>query len=365
MKKNQVPMKKLLPLALLATSGAALAQTNVQVYGRLHAGVDHVSVSATPTLPGGESTTRVADNSSKFGFRGTEDLGNGMTAFFQMEGSAKIDVGTGGLNDKDTYVGLSSRMGQIRLGRFSTPMKDMNGLTNRFFGEGIQDDANISQLGGEGTIYGFNRRQSNSIRYTTPVIGGFVGAIQRGQDVEGPGGNSVVSGSVLYTGGPLKIGGVYEDHRNLNPGFKDKMYRLSANYDFGGGDVGVSYNRITYDVAAGSLERGYVTVTGAYKVGGGSLIGRYGVAGNVGGSAPNGTSLTKTGTTLVRGSDSGAKQFTLGYEYYLSRRTQVYTYYTQTANDRNANYTFGSNSFSTPALGSKVSGYIVGMAHVF
>jgi predicted porin len=197
------------------------------------------------------------------------------------------------------------------------------------------------------------------------MFGNLVGTIQRGQDVEGPGGNSVVSGSVLYTGGPLRVGGVYEDHRDLTPGFKDKMYRLSANYDFGGGDVGVSYNRIMYDVAAGSLERGYFTVTGAYRLGGGSLIGRFGVAGDVGGSAPNGTSLSKTGTTLVRGPDSGAKQFTLGYEYYLSKRTQVYTYYTQTANDRNANYTFGSNAFSTPAFGSTVSGYIVGMAHVF
>ena len=365
MKKNQVSIGKLLPLALLATSSTALAQTNVQFYGRMHAGIDNVSVSATPTNPGGESATRVSDNSSKFGFRGKEDLGGGMSAFFQIEGSAKIDVGTGGLNEKDTYVGLGGHWGKIQLGRFSTPMTDMNGLTNRFFGEGIQDDANISQLGGDSTVYGFNRRQSNSFRYQTPSINGFVGTIQRGQGIEGPGGNSVVSGSVLYTGGPLKVGGVYEDHRNLNPGFKDKMYRLSANYNFGGGDVGVSYNRITYNVAAGSLERGYFTVTGAYKIGGGSLIGRYGVAGNVGGSAPNGTSLTKTGTTLVRGSDSGAKQFTLGYEYYLSKRTQVYTYYTQTANDRNANYTFGSNSFSTPALGSKVSGYIVGMVHVF
>jgi predicted porin len=366
MKKRTMLLGSLLPAALLAAPDAALAQANVTVYGRIHAGLDHVSVSKTPTLAGGESATRVSDNSSKFGFRGVEDLGSGNAAFFQIEGSAKIDTGAGGINDKDTYVGLRSKsLGQVQLGRFSTPIKDMNGMTNRFLGEGIQDDANISQLGGDSTVYGFNRRQSNSLRYQTPSLGGFTGTLQRGQDVEGPGGNSVLSGSVIYQGGPLKAGAGYEEHRNLNPGFKDKIYRVSMNYNFGGGDVGVSYNRLTYNVARGSLERGYFTVTGAYKIGAGALIGRYGVAGDVSGSAPVGTSLTRTGTSLVRGPDSGAKQFTLGYEYNLSKRTQLYTYYTQTDNDKNANYTFGSNAFSTPAPGSKVSGYILGIVHVF
>lgn len=348
-------------LLALPVLGFAQESSSVTVYGRIHAGLDHVSMSATPGKAG-ESLTRVSDNSSKLGFRGSEDLGNGLSAVFQIEGGARIDDGTGALNSKDSYVGLNSKTyGRVTLGRFATPVRKMNNYTNRFFGEGIQDDANISQLGGEG----FNRRASNALSYQTPSFKGFSATIHRASENEAASGDRILSSMLQYENGALKGAIGYESHKDVRPGFTDKMYRAMMNYQFGGGDVGVGYNRMIYNIAAGSLERDYFTVTGSVQAGPGAVIGRIGIAADVKGSAAVGASVDVKGTALVRGADSGAQQLTLGYEYKLSKRTQLYTYYTQTDNDKNANYTFGGNSFSGVKKGAKVSGYMLGVAHIF
>lgn len=360
LKRGVVAVCLALP-ALCFGQSANVGASNVTIYGRIHAGIDRVTQSATPGKAG-ETLVRVSDNSSKFGLRGTEDLGGGMTAFFQIEGNAKIDDGTGALNSKDTYVGLGGKTyGRLMLGRFATPVRQMNNYSNRFLGEGIQDDANISQLGGDG----FNRRSSNSISYQTPQFGAFTATVYRASENEAANGDRILSGMLQYGAGPLKAGLGYETHKNLTPGFTDKMLRVAANYQFGGGDVGVAYNRMTYNIGAGSLERDYFTVTGSWKLGPGALIGRYGIAGDVSGSAPNGASVDVKGTALVRGADSGAAQATLGYEYNLSKRSQLYAYGTRTRNDKNANYTFGGNSFSSVKKGATVSGVMLGIVHVF
>lgn len=364
MKKNAMQLNKIATALLLAVPGCVLAESSVVVYGRIHAGLDRIETSSSATAPNGESVSRVSDNSSKIGFRGREDLGNGNTAFFQIEGNAKLDDGTGAINSKDTFVGLENpAYGRIALGRFATPIRQINGYTNRFVGEGIQDDANISQLGGEG----FNRRASNAVSYRTPVLQGFSATIYRASENEASNGDRIYSGIVQYVNGPVKGAVGYEKHTDVRPGYGEKMFRAVANYNFGGGggDVGVAWNRMVYDIASGDLRRDYFTITGAYKAGGGSFIGRFGVAGDVSGSAPDGASVTVKATSLVRGNDSGARQATLGYEYYLSKRSTVYAYYTQTNNEKNANYTFGGNAFATTRKGARLSGVMLGVIHLF
>lgn len=355
-------LNKIAAALLLAVPGCVLAESSVVVYGRIHAGLDHIESSTSAASPHGESLSRVSDNSSKIGFRGREDLGNGNTAFFQIEGNAKLDDGTGAINSKDTFVGLENpAYGRIALGRFATPIRQINGYTNRFVGEGIQDDANISQLGGEG----FNRRSANAVSYRTPVLQGFSATIYRASENEASNGDRIYSSIVQYVNGPIKGAVGYEKHKDLRPGFSEKMYRAVGNYNFGGGDVGVAWNRMVYDVASGDLQRDYFTITAAYKAGGGSFIGRFGIAGDVSGSAPDGASVTIKTTSLVRGEDSGAKQATLGYEYYMSKRSTVYAYYTQTNNDKRANYTFGGNGFASVKQGAKLSGVMLGVIHLF
>lgn len=364
--KRYLQLQYLAPAALLVLPALAWAEnSSVTIYGRIHAGIDSMSVSSTTTTPGGESVRRVSDYSSKLGFRGKEDLGGGWSALFQIEGGLAIDAGTGVLNDKDTYVGLASRdYGQVQLGRFATPIRKINDYTNRFLGEGPQDDANISQLSSDNAV-GFNRRQANAISYRTPRMAGLVATVFRGATLEAPGGDSVFSSSLQYdNGSPLTGAAGYEVHNNLTPGMRDKMYRLMMNYKFSAGDIGVGYNRVIYQVAKGTLERDYFTVTGAWKIGTDALIGRIGIAGDVGGSAPDGTTLAAKGTSLTHGADSGATQITLGYQHNLSKRTQLYTYYTRLANERLANYSVGTAS-AAPARGATIRGLVLGVVHVF
>lgn len=363
---RRMQLQCLVPAALVVLPALACAQgSGVTVYGRIHAGIDSMSVSSTTAVPGGESVRRVSDYSSKMGFRGREDLGGGWSALFQIEGGLATDAGTGVLNDKDTYVGLAStQYGQVQMGRFATPIRKINDYTNRFLGEGPQDDANIGQLSSDNAV-GFNRRQANAISYRTPSMAGLTATVYRGATVEAANGDSVFSSSLQYAdGGPLTGAVGYEVHNNLTPGMRDKMYRAMMKYVFSAGDVGVGWNRLRYQTAKGTLARSYFTVTGAWKIGADALIGRIGVAGDVGGSAPDGATLAAKGTSLTHGADSGATQMTLGYQHNLSKRSQLYLYYTRLANERLANYSVGTAS-AAPARGATIRGLVLGVVHLF
>ena len=111
--------KRMLVAAVAAAlSGFANAQTNVQVYGLLDLGVEHI----TNANANGGGVTRVTSggsNNSRFGFRGSEDLGGGLKAVFNLEGQLDLDVGAsdGPLFRRQANVGLEGRLGKLILGR--------------------------------------------------------------------------------------------------------------------------------------------------------------------------------------------------------------------------------------------------------
>jgi predicted porin len=112
-------------LAAAAACSAAHAQTNVQVYGLLDVGVEslnHASAtggSVVKTISGGMNTSR-------WGFRGTEDLGGGLKAVFGLEGGIMMDTGAqdGALFRRQAYVGLEGAYGRVVLGRSFTSVYD-------------------------------------------------------------------------------------------------------------------------------------------------------------------------------------------------------------------------------------------------
>jgi predicted porin len=112
-------------LAALSATGYAHAQSNVQVYGLMDAGVEYL----TNATPNGGSMTRVISggkNTSRWGLRGSEDLGGGMKAVFGLEGGVLLDTGAqdGALFKRQAFVGLEGALGRIVIGRSFTTVYD-------------------------------------------------------------------------------------------------------------------------------------------------------------------------------------------------------------------------------------------------
>lgn len=364
--------KYALAIAALASSAvcmhAAQAQTNVTVYGRLNVDIESIRIS-NPTGGVSGDMSRMSSNSSRLGFRGTEDLGGDLKAIFQIESSVNPDAGTGTLSGRDSFVGLAGNWGKVRLGIMDDPFKGMGEFTDRFKGTGLEDDGTIAALGGGGG--GFTRRQINSLRYDSPVIGGFKGELQYGMEDEAPvNPKTSLSLAGTYTLGKLKLGAAYQQHKNFLVDHSDKAYRLGAKYDFGGFDIAGGVTRVDYDLTNGNITRDYWTISTGIKVGDSGVVSvKYGSAANGKGSAPNG-SVTQTGSDnarIFKGPNSGAKLYTIGYEHNLSKRTQLYTYYTRISNDTNANYRFGTNGVNIAAAGpgASPSAFVLGISHDF
>jgi predicted porin len=109
-------------MALFAAAGSASAQSNVQVYGLLDVGME----TANNQTPTGGSMTRVISggmNTSRWGLRGSEDLGGGLKAVFNLEGGILMDTGAqdGALFKRQANVGLEGAYGRVVIGRRSPP----------------------------------------------------------------------------------------------------------------------------------------------------------------------------------------------------------------------------------------------------
>jgi predicted porin len=163
--------KSVLALAVLAafslnTTAHAQSQTNVQVYGLIDAGVEQV----TNAAPGGHSMTRVISggkNTSRWGFRGSEDLGGGLKAVFNLEGGILLDTGAqdGNLFKRQAYVGLEGSLGRLVLGRSFTTTYD---LVIKFDPMGFAPNyswATSSHASGP-SKYGMTTGFDNLIKYT-------------------------------------------------------------------------------------------------------------------------------------------------------------------------------------------------------
>jgi len=123
--------KKLVALAVagaFALPLAAEAQTaNVTLYGRLNMDLEFVK---GKQADGSDPTVnRVSSNSSRFGMRGTESLGGGLNAIFQIESNVSGDTGnaaSSGLASRETFVGLQGSWGKATIGKFLMPLDDLH-----------------------------------------------------------------------------------------------------------------------------------------------------------------------------------------------------------------------------------------------
>ncbi|MFO1232637.1 MAG: porin [Paenacidovorax caeni] len=215
--------KSLLALAVLAASGAAMAQSSVTLYGVADAGVTYVN--------GDKSWSGVTSGNnltSRIGFRGVEDLGGGLKANFRLEAGLNLDNGDGnsgystsnaanGLAFKrQSTVGLEGGFGEVRLGRELTAAYNATARYDVFWFRGpgpvppvrangdIADD-NVTAYAAAQTT---NQRVSNAVTYVSPNFSGFKAAVNYGFG-EVAGANSdrqYLGAGVTYDNGPLSLG---------------------------------------------------------------------------------------------------------------------------------------------------------------
>ena len=166
--------KKLIALAVASlASGAALAQTNVTLYGVVDAGYLYSSGNS----PTGNDRTFSGISSgisagNRIGFKGSEALGNGLKAVFTLEYGLDIDtnqgIGTGGLNARQQFVGLASdKLGTVALGRQYAPGFMASARNSALDATDLAIQSNLSVLSGMSITPNSPARYNNSITYTS------------------------------------------------------------------------------------------------------------------------------------------------------------------------------------------------------
>ena len=354
-------MKKaaFITLAMAAAAGAH-AQTGVTIYGILDAalvGENGGSVGHQTKVTSG------AASASRIGFRGTEDLGDGMQAFFTLETGARIDTGaldaTNTIFNRQAFVGLKTNAGSVALGRQYTPYHLALVQAIDPFGTGYAGTSK-NLLPDNGT----NVRASNSVTYSSPKYQGvnvdlFYSA---GEQSELSAGRQVGAG-INYANGPLALRAVY-NARNTDVVATGVNHDLGRNYLIGGNyDFKVVQVYAGYEVDKGFNSAPLFNPNNPY---GGvaptaSTDGRDYILGFKAPVGP-GTLMFSTQYKDDRTHfNQDASEWGVGYLYPLSKRTGLYAAYAHINNKNGAGYTVGNNSES----GTGNTGYNLGMRHTF
>lgn len=358
-------MKKTAAIVLAVGSAAAHAQSSAGIYGI----VDAALVGENGGSNGHVSkVTSGAASASRIGFRGTEDLGNGLSAYFTLETGVKIDTGevdaAGTIFNRQAFVGLKRKdFGAVALGRQYTPYHTT--LVN------IVDPFNTGTAGTAKNLFpdwGANIRSSNAITYMSPRVHGVDAelAYSFGEQNTASAGRQF-GGAIGYTEGPLAIRLAYN---NKNSDLAATGTTAAVNHDLGRNILlGANYNFGWIKVHAGyEIDKGFnsTPLGNANNPYGGvkptpSTDGREVLLGF---SAPVGA-----GTVLFsamhkddRSSfNQDASSWGIGYLYALSKRSNLYAAYGHINNKNGAGYTVANNT----EAGTGNSGYNLGIRHTF
>jgi predicted porin len=359
-------MRKILP-ALLATtlatlSGAACAQSEVQIYGRLNLGLESLQNN-------GQRVARLSNNRSVLGFNGSEDIGGGTKIIFQIEGTLSPDTGAGSPAARDTRLGIQGAAGTLFAGNWVTPYNGATSGLDPYYPTtagymSIMGNGAGATVNNTSDTSSFDRRQQNSVHYWTPVWNHLQLRVAQGLSEERPAGGarpSLTSSALVYEQGPWYATAAYERHHEYQgPGLNDSGAKLGAGYRFGDTRVALIAERLRYATALGTLERNDAYFSVTHQLGRHGFKLGVGHAGDGSGSAPDGTTVG----TARKGPDTGATHYTLGYDYTLSKRSAVYAYYSHLSNQRNGVVDFAINSLDAQP-GATLKGIVLGLRHNF
>jgi predicted porin len=335
--------KSLIALAVagVVSAPAFAATSNVDIYGKLHGSMSYFN-------DGLGKDTQFSSNASRIGFKGSEDLGGGLKAVWQIESGVSMDEGEGSWASRNTFVGLAGDWGTALLGRHDTPLK-LVGRAVDLFGDTMADSRNV--MGG-----GSDTRADNVLAYISPSFSGFGVALAYSNDVAGAGnGGDVIdrsawNGNVTYSNGPLYLGLGYGDGDYHDSNGLGAQWRLAGGYTFGNFKIVGQYDMLEGDGVVADDYDAWM-VGGAYTMGNMVFKANY-MAGELDGCNVAGCDL---------------EQWTIGADYNLSKRTSVYALYAD-----GQNVVMGGGAGSTDQIGGElgagdrdVSTISLGVTHSF
>jgi predicted porin len=352
--------KSLIALAVAGTFAApAFAATeNVDVYGKLHVSLNIPGDQAD--IGNGSGDLQLASNASRFGIKGAEDLGGGLSAIWQFEQTLNLDESGGALATRNSFLGLKGGFGTVLAGRHDTPLK-LVGRAVDLFGDTMADSRNV--LNG-----GSDTRANNVIAYLTPNMGGFGIAAAYVTDL-GAGevaDSSLYNLNATYKNGPVYVGLGYGDgdgHENLGLG---AHMRLAGGFDMGSFKLVAQYDSLEDD----SHFQGQAGDFTGFMVGGAFTMGNVVLKANYMEGEYDGdiNAVNVVGGVVVAAPQASrdVEQFTIGVDYNLSKRTTVYALYAA-----GEGIILGSGAGSTDPIsscgtcGGDISVVSLGMTHTF
>lgn len=351
-------------------ASAAHAQTSVTLYGYLNTDIEHVQASGGQgqAVPGG---WRMVNDLSKIGMRGSENLGNGYKAIFQLEGTVGINNGSGSsLNNRDSFVGLDTPYGTLTMGFQQTPYKNASWIpidpfvTNTIAGANSIMGNGFTSAGNAQSPASFDRRQANGVTYFTPTWRGLSAQLAYSLPNEKTALStpSLFSGALLYRHGPIYLAYAYEQHNSyFGPGTTDTGHKIAASYQWGRLSLRAAGERLRYEPTPGTwLARIAWQLAAVYRTGPHILRLSY-----VQAQAATGNATVGVGGIAAPGADGGARQIALGYGYTLSKQTELYAIYSRLINRGRSAYNFSTNQVAGISPGANVSGYGIGIVHTF
>ncbi len=362
-------------LAALATMAAstAMAQSSVTLYGRVNPTVERVKI-------GNEKISEVRDNGSFLGFKGVEDLGSGLRASFLLEAQFNPDDGRAGTASnqggsffgRESWVALGSEsLGRIRFGnvQFSGLYYATADYVSQHNGDfGTSADAFFLYVG----------TTKNTIAYTSPSLAGLTVEAQfgLGEKADNGAGNDTTDNTrtiaFSYDNGPFHAGLGYvqgsltgqgrlfsgtpfsgfpngTDPDDLNPLNDSETYGARILYEITPSfNIGGYVNRDELDDGTTSTKRTSFRISSKYSFGASDLHLNVGKANRFSGF-----------------SETAAEQYTVAYNYNLSKRTSFYAYYTRIENDDNVFYGPAFNNTTAGNPGDDFSSFAIGIRHNF
>lgn len=300
--KNSIIRQITLTTLLGAAALGAHAQSSVTLYGLVDMSVGQFQApgaAAQNAVENGKMTT------SYYGFKGSEDLGGGLSANFVLESFLRADTGAAGRFNGDAQfsrtasVGLSGGFGSVNLGRNTTSLF-VNSLLFNAFGDSYGFSPTIRHYFTSGTTTG-DSAWNDSIKYTSPKFGGVSFTAHAALNENDGGSNTGVSG--LYSGGPVALGVAWQKVKKGLTVDDTTTWQIGGSYNADVVKVFAQYGAVDNDTTAGKGSKIY-GVGAAIPLGAGKVIAQWGRIN------------PDTGSTL--------STISLGYDYSLSKRTDAY-----------------------------------------